>query len=354
VVRLSFACAEQALQASPFPVDSLRMVFASDEGTGEVNQQLLKALATTRVVSPVLFHNSVHNAPSGYLSIGSRNRQSATSVSLGCESFASGLLCAASEACSTGQPVLFLSYDPAMTEPLRALLPVEKATASAWIIASGKQHAGHSPLASFALSLHPATSSANHALPGWLPAAWAANSSAQSLVALALLDDTQALAACEFALGAQLLRVERVTTAAPLLNRAQIESRVPHAGSMCLLDSVQQWDATSIVCQALAPTVAHPLARAQTVPAIAAVEYAAQAAAVHGSLLDATESPREGMLAKLSEVELCATTLDAAGGALTVRAELLSRVATGCMYSFEVCDQRACVVRGRLMVAFQA
>ena len=215
VVRLSFACAEQALEASPFAIDSLRMVFASDEGTGEVNQQLIEALATTRVVSPALFHNSVHNAPSGYLSIGSRNRQSATSVSLGRESFASGLLCAASEACSSGQPVLFLSYDPAMTEPLRTLLPVEQATASAWIIAAGDPPAGHAPLASFALSLHPATLTANHALPGWLPAAWAANSSARSLVALALLDNTQTHTACEFSLGAQLLRLERVSTAAP-------------------------------------------------------------------------------------------------------------------------------------------
>ena len=42
--------------------------------------------------------NSVHNAPSGYFSIAYRNRQSATVVSLGLESFASGLLCAASEA----------------------------------------------------------------------------------------------------------------------------------------------------------------------------------------------------------------------------------------------------------------
>jgi hypothetical protein len=209
VVRLSLACAEQALRTSPFAINSLRMVFASDEGTGEVNQQLLEALATTRLISPSLFHNSVHNAPSGYLSIGSRNRQSATSVSLGRESFASGLLCAASEACSSAQPVLFLSYDPAMTEPLRALLPVEQATASAWIIASGRQPASPAALASFALSLHPATSAANHALPGWLPAAWAANSSAQSLVALALLADMQTSAGCDFALGAQILRVER-------------------------------------------------------------------------------------------------------------------------------------------------
>ena len=97
-VRLALACIEQALQASPFPVETLRSVFATDEGTGEVCQQMLEALATTRQVSPLLFPNSVHNAPSGYFSIAWRNRQPATVVSLGLESFASGLLCAVTEA----------------------------------------------------------------------------------------------------------------------------------------------------------------------------------------------------------------------------------------------------------------
>ena len=139
-----------------------------------------------------------------------------------------------------------------------------------------------------------------------------------------------------------------------MLTRAQIQSRVPHAGAMCLLDSVQRWDATTIICQAAAPTPDHPLARAQRVSAVVAVEYAAQAAAVHGSLLDDTDSPRAGMLSKLTEVELSAAGLDAASGPLTIRAELLSRVAAGCMYTFEVSDPRACVARGRLLVAFPA
>ena len=210
VVRLTLACAEQALRTSPFPADALRMVFASDEGTGEVCQQILETLATTRQVSPLLFHNSVHNAPSGYFSIAYQNRQSATSVSLGQESFASGLLCAASEACVSGQPVLLLAYDPAMTEPLDSLLPVTWPTASAWIIGSGLAPAsGQAALASFELSLRPAIAP-DPALPAWLPAAWAANSSAQSLVVLSLLDDVQDRRACELRLGAQRLRIERV------------------------------------------------------------------------------------------------------------------------------------------------
>ena len=150
VVRLTLACAEQALEASPFAVEQLRMVFASDEGTGEVCQQMLESLATTRAVSPLVFHNSVHNAPSGYFSIGHQNQQSAVSVSLGHESFASGLLCAVAEAQTSGQPVLFLSYDASMPEPLRGVLPIAQATATAWIIASALQPmCGRPPIARF-------------------------------------------------------------------------------------------------------------------------------------------------------------------------------------------------------------
>lgn len=137
-----------------------------------------------------------------------------------------------------------------------------------------------------------------------------------------------------------------------MLNREQIERRVPHSAAMCLLDSVLAWDEANIHCQARAPDAAHPLARAQRVPAVAALEYAAQAAAVHGALLEPADAPRAGLLAMLGEVDLPASELDPQGGALEIRAELLSRNPAGCLYAFEVRDQRACVARGRLMVAF--
>jgi len=136
-----------------------------------------------------------------------------------------------------------------------------------------------------------------------------------------------------------------------MLNRAEIECRVPHAGAMCLLDTVTHWDATSIAGEAAAPTHEHPLARGGGVPAVAAVEYAAQATALHGCLLDDMSTPRAGMLAKLNDVELAPGFIR---GALSVRAELLSRAASGCMYSFSVHDQETCRARGRLLVAFAA
>lgn len=220
--RLVLACAEQAMLTSPYPPDQLRCVFTSDEGSGEVCQQMLEALATTRQVSPLLFHNSVHNAPSGYFSIAYQNRQSAVSVSMGCESFASGLLCAVSEAATSGQPVLFSAYDLPLPEPMRSLLPIQQATATAWIIASSgrfdgtrtnEHYCAQPALASFDLSLRHAGASPDQAPPKWLPDSWAANSSAQSFAVLALLADGHG--SCEFALGAQRLCVTVVDAGMP-------------------------------------------------------------------------------------------------------------------------------------------
>jgi predicted hotdog family 3-hydroxylacyl-ACP dehydratase len=137
-----------------------------------------------------------------------------------------------------------------------------------------------------------------------------------------------------------------------MLTRAEIERRVPHAGSMCLLDQVVQWDTNHIVCQAESPRMDHPLALAAGVPVVAAVEYAAQAAALHGALLDGSPEPRGGRLARLSGVELTDGCLDAGSGRLTIRADLLARSDAGCTYNFAVHDACGCRASGRLLVAF--
>lgn len=188
VVRLTQACIEQALRDSPFPAGSLRSVFATDEGTGEICQQVLQAVTTTREVSPLVFANSVQNAPSGYFSIAWDNQQSSTVVSLGLESFASGLLCAVTEAAASKQPVLLVAYDPAMTAPMDELLPIREATATAWIISGGALAAGVPALGSFAVGLEHDGAHEPTPFPGWLPSHWAIHSSAAALAALALLE----------------------------------------------------------------------------------------------------------------------------------------------------------------------
>ena len=133
--RLVLACTAQVMETSPFDPASLRSVFASDEGTGEVCQQMLGALTTTRQVSPLLFTNSVHNAPAGYFSIGWQNRQPFNVVSLGADSFACGLLTAVTGR-DNRHPVLLVVSDPVLPAPLDELLPVAN-TAAAFLLTSG-------------------------------------------------------------------------------------------------------------------------------------------------------------------------------------------------------------------------
>ncbi len=135
-------------------------------------------------------------------------------------------------------------------------------------------------------------------------------------------------------------------------DRTVIERLVPQGGTMCLLGAVVDWDATQIVCTASEPSGAHPLLSGDDLPGIAACEYAAQAAAVHGALVEGKHAPVAGMLAKLMDVDLHLAVFPRAGGALTVRAQQISRVAKGCLYAFVVEDATARVASGRLMVAF--
>lgn len=211
MVRLVLACIDQVLQSSPFPADALRSVFATDEGTGEVCQQMLEAVSGTRQVSPLVFPNSVHNAPSGYFSIAWRNRRAATVVSLGLDSFAGGLVCAVTEAASTAQPVLLVTYDPAMKAPTDEWLPVGESTATTWILTvpTDAVDAPAPALGGFELHLGPAGAEEPSPLPDWLPTRWAGHSSARALAALGLLEaapDT----VCRFAFGRQLLRLQRM------------------------------------------------------------------------------------------------------------------------------------------------
>lgn len=208
VVRLTLACIEQTLQSSPFPGETIRSVFATDEGTGEVCQQLLETLATTRQISPLLFPNSVLNAPSGYFSIGWRNRQPITVVSQGLQSVAGGLLCAVTETVATRQPVLFVAYDPAMTAPLNELLPVTEPAATAWILSAASAPEGFAPLGAFALNLESEPAAEESPLPAWLPPGVRHNSSARALAALGLLEAQQETV-FRMRLGNQMLALRR-------------------------------------------------------------------------------------------------------------------------------------------------
>ncbi len=115
-------------------------------------------------------------------------------------------------------------------------------------------------------------------------------------------------------------------TAPQTLDRAGIAQRIPHSGSMCLLERLESWDADVIRCSTTTHRLAdNPLRTAGGLLAPNAIEYAAQAMALHGGLLAAEGStPSAGFLASARNVRMTVARLDDIEGALQVQARRLS------------------------------
>lgn len=124
-VKLALSVGMEAVSQSGLDPSDLPAVFASSSADGETIDAILATLATaTREVSPTRFHNSVHNAPSGYWGLATQSRDVVTSISCHDESFAAGLLEAAVQVARGGRPVLLVAYDLPYPPPLFALRPM--------------------------------------------------------------------------------------------------------------------------------------------------------------------------------------------------------------------------------------
>ena len=142
-----------------------------------------------------------------------------------------------------------------------------------------------------------------------------------------------------------------VTTA---LGRTEIAALIPHAGAMCLLDTVVRWDSKSITCVASNHRDAgHPLANDGRLDTICGVEYAAQAMAIHGGLT-AGRRPEAGYLASVRDVVCHAERLDLADGDLEVTATLLLGDTGGAVYGFVVRCGMETLLEGRAAVVIDA
>ncbi|PYK50632.1 MAG: hypothetical protein DME51_05340 [Verrucomicrobia bacterium] len=137
------------------------------------------------------------------------------------------------------------------------------------------------------------------------------------------------------------------------IHNAEIRTLIPHSGSMCLLDSVTQWDDRSIVCVTNTHRdPANPLRRAGRLSALHAFEYGAQAAAVHGGLrarsAGATAPP--GYLAALRNARLHATRLDDIDGPLEIFASRLFGDSANTVYECRVSAGDIVIGEGRITI----
>lgn len=145
------------------------------------------------------------------------------------------------------------------------------------------------------------------------------------------------------------------------LSREQIASRIPHAGTMCLLDTAVAWDSTHIRCQTESHRrTPHPLAAEGRLGIANAIEYAAQAMALHGGLTaDGADRPRAGFLASVRGVEFFAERLDDIASPLTVEATKLSGDGNSVLYEFRVAAGESTqtlrtLIQGRAAVVLDA
>ena len=137
------------------------------------------------------------------------------------------------------------------------------------------------------------------------------------------------------------------------LSKEQLCRLIPHAGQMCLLDRVEHWDDTTIVCTSGTHLdLANPLRSRDCLHAICGVEYAAQAMAVHGGLLTAGLST-PGLLASVRDVYLSAQRIDNMQGQLEVRATRIMADAGSLIYRFIVSAAETELVSGRATVLLQ-
>lgn len=133
---------------------------------------------------------------------------------------------------------------------------------------------------------------------------------------------------------------------------------IPHAGSMCLLDAVQAWDAESLHAISVGHArVDNPLRHAGRLHAVHLAEYGAQAMAVHGALLARSRGEttvRPGRLVSLRDVQLADEYVDRLDGRLDVHAQCLYSDDGGAQYSFRVEHAGRLLASGRAAVIHPA
>jgi hypothetical protein len=136
VIKVSLAVGQEAVEASGLQAKDLPSVFSSSSGDAVNCHEICTALASgDRLISPTRFHNSVHNASSGYWSIASGAMASSSALCAFDAGFAAGLLEAMTQCVVEDSAVLLVVYDTEYPEPLHSKRTIPDAMGVALVIA---------------------------------------------------------------------------------------------------------------------------------------------------------------------------------------------------------------------------
>lgn len=136
VVKAALAVGEQACRMAGRDPAQLASVFASSGGDGDNCHVLCELLASgERQISPTRFHNSVHNAASGYWAIATGATPAAQMIGNYDATFAAGLMEALVQVDQSQAPLLLVVADSSFPAPLHAKRPVPDSSALALVLA---------------------------------------------------------------------------------------------------------------------------------------------------------------------------------------------------------------------------
>lgn len=141
-----------------------------------------------------------------------------------------------------------------------------------------------------------------------------------------------------------------------LADKAAIAKVIPHAGNMCLLNSVLQCDAQRIRCTSgTHRDIQNPMRSGDELSALCGIEYAAQAMAVHGVMGGQIDKkPRAGYLASLRDVACSSMRLDTLAEDLIIDAEKIMGDEARVIYQFSIHAGQHEIISGRATVVLDA
>lgn len=135
-VALALEVAGAAIAGSGRQASELPCVFASAHGDLGINDYMCSTLANDpTLLSPIKFHNSVHNAAVGYWTIGTSCMAASNSLSSYENSFAAGLLETAAQCAADQQAVLLAGFDVPAVGALSSVTTSRELLAVAMVIA---------------------------------------------------------------------------------------------------------------------------------------------------------------------------------------------------------------------------
>lgn len=127
---------------------ALASVFTSAHGDLAIVDALARTLAADpALLSPTRFHQSVHNAASGYWGIAAGSRAPSTALAAGDGSFAAGWTEAACQAAADDRPVLLVGVDTEAPGPLAHVHPARETVAVAFVLAPRRSAASRAQVA---------------------------------------------------------------------------------------------------------------------------------------------------------------------------------------------------------------